>query len=357
MMKAVVLSGGQGTRLRPLSWSVPKQLVPIGGRSVLAHVLHDIARAGITDVAVVVSPESKGPVEALLGSWDGPPLHAETVVQPQPNGLAAALGVALPVVGDGPVLLYLGDCLITGGIGHVLERHAEHDAAATLLVAKVDDPSRYGIVELGTGDRIARLVEKPSDPVSDLAIVGVYAFRSGIRDVLDRVEPSARGEYEITDAVQLLVDAGEPVLASPLVGWWMDTGTIPDALTATARLLDDLEDERSGRVERTEVSGRASIAAGARVEDSRLVGPVLVGPDAVVRGARLGPHTTVGRGAVVDGGSVERSIVMDGATVEGVSLRDSVVGPRTIVRGAGQRVSLSLGADAVVSLDSDSQSG
>lgn len=356
-MKAVVLSGGQGTRLRPLSWSVPKQLVPIGGRSVLAHVLHDVARSGITEVAIVVSPESQGPVESLLATWDGPSLQMETVVQPEPNGLAAALGVALPVVGDGPVLLYLGDCLITGGIGHVLERHSEGDAAATLLVAKVDDPSRYGIVELGDGDRIARLVEKPPDPTSDLAIVGVYAFRSGIGEVLDRVEPSGRGEYEITDAVQLLVDAGEPVLAAPLAGWWMDTGTIPDALTATARLLDDLMDERSGRLDRTEVSGRVSIAAGAQVEDSHLVGPVLVGPDAVVRGARLGPYTTVGRGAEIDGGSVERSIVMDGAIIGGVSLRDSVVGPRTIVRGSGQRASLSLGADAVVSLDSDNHSG
>lgn len=356
-MKAVVLSGGQGTRLRPLSWSVPKQLVPVGGRSVLAHVLADIAAAGITEAVVVVSPESQGPVEELLAEPDGPALRTDVVVQAAPRGLADALATALPAVGDGPVLLYLGDCLITGGIGHVLEAHASSEAAATLLVAEVDDPSRYGIVEVTDG-RITALVEKPSEPRSNLAIVGVYAFAAGIGAVLERVTPSWRGEYEITDAVQLLVDDGDVVVPAELRGWWMDTGTIADALEAMTRLLDEQADDRRGELHDTSVDGRVVVAPGAVVRDSRLIGPVTIAAGAHVSGSVVGPHVTIGADAGVRDATIRRSIVMGEVDVTDSVLVDSVLGPRSIVRGAGQApASVVVGADAVVSLDIANQAG
>lgn len=356
-MKAVVLSGGQGTRLRPISHSVPKQLVPVGGRSVLAHVIADIVAAGITEVVVVVSPESKAPVETLMTSLDVPNLEVDIAVQPTPNGLAAALGVAAPFAGGAPVLLYLGDCLITGGIGHVIAEHDSAGADATILVAEVDDPSRYGIVEVGDNGHITRLVEKPKEPTSNLAVVGVYAFGAGIWDALDRVEPSWRGEYEITDALQLLVDGGGVVQPSRLRGWWMDTGTIEDVFVASSRLLAELQPADGADLSGNRIDGVVVVDPTASVRDSHLIGPVVVGPGTTIVGSVVGPDTTLGRGVEVADATLERSIVMDHAVVGSSTLTRSFLGPRAVVKGVGQPLSVVVGADAVVSLDDANHPG
>ena len=223
-MKAVVLSGGQGTRLRPLTHSIPKQLVPVAGLPVLGHVLTDVAACGITEVVVVTSPESQAPISKMLSEVQLG-LDVSVLVQPEPRGLADAFSIALSFVGADECLLYLGDCVVTGGVSHMVEEHRSSGADVTILVKEVDDPSRYGIVEFGTDGVITRLVEKPENPSSRMAIVGAYVFSSGVGSVANDVDPSWRGELEITDAIQLIVDRGGTVRSSAIRGWWVDTGT------------------------------------------------------------------------------------------------------------------------------------
>lgn len=354
-MQAVILSGGQGTRLRPITHATPKQLVPIGGRSVLAHVIADVIDAGIDDIIIVASPESR-PAVATLVETLGAPAGIRIVVQPEPNGLAAALAVALEVSGDVPTLLYLGDCLVTGGVGHVVEQHRTSGASATLLVAEVDDPSRYGIVELGVDGRVRRMVEKPAEPESDLAIVGVYAFGPEIGQAAREVAPSARGEYEITDAIQLLVDAGAVVTTARLEGWWIDTGTIADVFTANRLLLSALGDDRRGTVEASTLEGPVRVEPGARLVNCRVTGPVIVAAGATVRDSVVGPNVTIGADARVDRATIAESILMDAVTITDASLRDTFLGSRARVSGAGQ-LSVVAAADTVVSLERPNQAG
>ena len=353
-MKAVVLSGGQGTRLRPITYSVPKQLIPIGGRSVLHHILINIEECGIEEVAIVTSPESRPAVAELLERIDIG-VDASIMIQDEPRGLAHAFGVALPFVGDEPSLLYLGDCLLTGGVTHVVEEHLASGATATILVKEVEDPSRYGIVELNDHGDITRLVEKPKEPASDLAVVGVYAFGSGIGGDVLGVSPSWRGELEITDAIQAMVERGGLVRPSRLRGWWIDTGTVGDVLSAQKLLMADLDHKVDGSLESTIVEGSARVSGGAVVRNSRLEGPVIVGSGARVEDSQIGPATVIGPGAVVKSSSVSESIVMGDARVSGSKLRRSILGPRAEVLDAGQgELSVLVGADAAVAPPSHS---
>lgn len=331
-MKAVVLAGGQGTRLRPITYSVPKQLIPVGGRPVLGHVFEDIAECGITETIVITSPESYGPVGEFTASLDLG-MDFELVLQEEPNGLAAAFQLAVPKLGSDSSLLFLGDCLLTGGIAHLVEQHNATGAAATILLREVDDPSRYGIVALDDG-RVVRLVEKPPEPPTNLAIVGVYAFGPEINDAVGSIEPSGRGEYEITDAIQLLVDRGGDVRPAELNGWWIDTGTVDDVLAAHARILD--------------TEGVSSVIhPTARVGDSELIGPVVIDAGAEVSESVVGPHVHISKGARVAGSQIESSIVMEDSLVEGASLKRSLLGPRSKVTGAtGVGLQVVIGSDA-----------
>lgn len=357
-MKAVILSGGQGTRLRPLTYSVPKQLVPVGGRSVLAHVIDDVLSAGISEIAIVTSPESESAVQSLLDILE---LHERptVLIQPEPNGLAAAYEVALPFVGDDESVLYLGDCLVTGGIAHVVEEHRSSGATATILVTQVDDPQRYGIVELDASGAVARLVEKPKEPKSDLAIVGVYVFAPNMGPIIRSVEPSWRNEREITDALQAIVETGGMVAASRLNGWWIDTGTIDDVFGAHERLLTTLEGSLLGAVEDSQVTGPVVVEDGAAVVRSTIEGPAIIARGARVTDSEVMPNSTIGRDVEVNRAVVEGSIVMDDAKVRGAHLRRSIIGPRTVIEHTGTHRSLEVvvGADASIGSAPESQSG
>ena len=337
-MKAVVLSGGHGTRLRPLTYSMPKQLIPVGGQPVLGYVFDDIAECGISDVIVITSPESRGPVsDFVAGSSFG--LNFEFVVQDQPNGLAAAFGLAVPYLDGGPSLLMLGDCLLTGGIKHLVDDHRESGAAATILVREVDDPSRYGIVSVEDG-RIVELLEKPPDPPTNLALVGVYAFGPEITASVSAIAPSARGEYEITDAIQHMVDEGGLVRPAELNGWWIDTGTVDDVLAGHERILGD---ERRG-------GPPVDVHPTASVSDCELVGPVVVEAGATLTGSTIGPFTHVGAGASVSGSEVTHSILMAGSKVGNARLHRSILGPDSRFLGREEQGwhQAVLGSDAVV---------
>lgn len=323
----------------------------MGLRPVLGHVLADIASCGIEETVVVASPESREHVQGLLDR-DDHGLETTVIVQDEPNGLAAAFGLALPLIGDSDSLLYLGDCIVTGGAATLVAQHRAGNVDATLMVTAVDDPSRYGIVEIDGEGYITALVEKPESPRSDQAIVGVYAFGPAIGEAVRSIRPSARGEYEITDAIQHLVQHGGSVRSAPLEGWWIDTGTVADVLAANARLLGSVEGRREGSVVDTEITGNVVIEPGARIAGSRLVGPLYVGSQAVVEGSELGASTHIGRGASVRSARISGSIVMDGASIGDVSMSRSIVGPHSSIAGHGRHdeVEIVVGSDSRVRL-------
>lgn len=357
-MKAVILSGGQGTRLRPLTYTTPKQLIPIAGKPVLGHVIDSILEAGLTEIAIVTSPESEHHISAFLERSRIATCRPEVLIQAEPRGLAHALATALPWVGDESILLYLGDCLITGGIGHMVEQHVETDAGATLLVRQVTDPSRYGIVELDGHGRIARLVEKPPNSQSNLAIVGVYAFSPEIASAVHRVGPSWRDEYEITDAIQILADEGGKVMPADLRGWWIDTGTVEDVFTANELLMSDMEGDDSS-LPGTVVEGAVRIGRGADIRDSVLRGPLVIGEDVQVHDSEVGGNTSLGSGCRILGSKIDGSILMDGVEVRSAFLSRTMLGPESRILGEGVHTSLTLvaGAETLFGSDAISQSG
>ena len=341
-----------------MTYSIPKQLVPVAGLPVLGHVLTDVAACGVTEVVVVTSPESQRPISKMLTEVQLG-LDVSVLVQPEPRGLADAFSLALPFVGADECLLYLGDCVVTGGVSHMVDEHRTSGADATILVEEVDDPSRYGIVEFDTDGVITRLVEKPKDSSSRMAIVGAYVFSSGAGSVANDVDPSWRGELEITDAIQLIVDRGGTVRSSAIRGWWVDTGTVEDVLSANARLLKSIETRVEGSIGDCKVEGEVIIEAGATVVASTLIGPVVVASGAKVEAACIGPNVTIGRDTIVRGAFISDSIVMDRVRLEGARLVASLIGSGTIISDTSGHSELSLvvGADSVIGSGPASQSG
>ncbi|NJP33619.1 glucose-1-phosphate thymidylyltransferase [Micromonospora thermarum] len=332
-MKALVLAGGSGTRLRPLTYSMPKQLVPVGNRPVLEHVLDAVRAAGVTDVGVVVGGWAEQIADAL---GDGSRLGVRLTYlrQDQPRGLADCVRVARGFLGDDDFLMYLGDVMLPDGVARYADEFRALRPAAHVLVHKVADPRAFGVVELGPDGAVRRLVEKPREPRSDLALVGVYFFTSAVHAAVDAITPSGRGELEITDAVQWLVGAGADVRASEYHGYWRDTGRVEDLLACNRHLLDGLARDVAGQVDAaSELTGPVVVAPGARVVASRVEGPVVIGADTVVQGCRIGPHTAIGRGCRLTDADVADSIVLEGASITAVrGLHGSLIGRSATVR-------------------------
>lgn len=335
-MKALVLCGGSGTRLRPLSHTMPKQLIPVAGRPVLVHVMENLRELGVEDIGVIVG-DWREAIEAVLG--DGSAFGAKVTYIPQeaPLGLAHCVLIAREFLGDEDFLLYLGDTVLTEGLASVAEKFAASPTAARIVVQKVADPRAFGVVETDAEGRVTRLVEKPREPATDLAVVGVYFFTAAIHEAVAAVEPSARGEREITDAVQWLVDAGQEVRASVHSGFWRDTGRVSELLECNRELLNAVRRRLDGRVDVTsEITGDVVIEEGAVVERSRVTGPVVIGAGAVVRDSHVGPHTAIGAGCVVETADITDSILLPGAGVRRVGgvhgsvlARESAAGPAT----------------------------
>ncbi|MGW0702196.1 glucose-1-phosphate thymidylyltransferase [Streptomyces sp. NPDC002867] len=335
-MKALVLAGGSGTRLRPFSYSMPKQLIPVANTPVLVHVLRGVRELGVTEVGVVVG--TRGPeIEAVLGDGSLFGLRLTYIPQDAPRGLAHSVSIARDFLGDDDFVMYLGDNMLPDGVADIAEEFTTHRPAAQVVVSKVPDPRSFGVAELGPDGEVLRLVEKPPEPRSDLALIGVYFFTPAIHEAVDAVEPSARGELEITDAVQWLVTSGADVRASRYDGYWKDTGGVEDVLECNSHLLDGLSRRVDGHVDAASVLvGQVVVEAGARVLRSRIEGPAIIGTDTLVEGSHVGPHTSIGRNCLVSDSRLERSIALDEASVTGVhGLRDSLIGRAASVGTAG----------------------
>ena len=314
-LKGLILSGGAGTRLRPITHTSAKQLVPVANKPVLFYGIEALVEAGAKEIGIIVSPQTGDEIRAATG--DGSRFGAEItyITQAEPLGLAHALLTAEDFIGDSPFVMYLGDNLLRDGIVALAEQFRDSDPDALILLTRVPDPTHYGVAELSE-DRVVHLVEKPEDPPSDLALVGVYMFKSLVFDAARAIEPSARGELEITDTIQKLIDDGNRVESRTVGGWWKDTGQLEDMLEANRLVLEDVDRRIDGELdEASKVEGRVVVEAGARLERTLVRGPAVIGADARVADAYIGPYTAIADGVVVERSEVEHSILLEGSRV------------------------------------------
>jgi glucose-1-phosphate thymidylyltransferase len=313
-LKGLILSGGRGTRLRPLTHTSAKQLVPVANKPVLFYGLEAMAEAGITDVGVIIAPETGDEIREAAGDGERFGVSITYIVQDAPRGLAHAVLTAERFIGSSPFVMYLGDNLLRDGISDLVDAFRREQPEALILLTPVADPENYGVAELN-GEKVARLIEKPKEPHTDLALVGVYMFGSAIFEAARSIEPSWRDELEITDAIQHLVDAGQRVDPHIVHGWWKDTGQVQDMLDANRLILDDLEERIDGELVDSKVEGRVVIEAGARLEHATVRGPAIVGAGAEILDAYIGPYTAIGENVSVRGAELEHSIVMAGSSI------------------------------------------
>ncbi len=336
-MKGLILAGGKGTRLRPFTFTRAKQLLPIANKPSLHYVVEDIASAGIDSIGVIVNPETGAEIKAALG--DGSRWGAEFTFIPQlePQGLAHAVRAARRFLGDDPFVMYLGDNLLSGGIRDFVQDYAAGRCDALILLTPVDNPQQFGVAVLDEAGAVLHLVEKPQDPPSNLALVGVYVFSPAVHEAIATLAPSRRGEYEITDAVQAMVDGGRTVRARLVHGWWKDTGRTEDLLDANRLVLSRLRRDIQGRVETSQLIGEVVVEEGAFILGSVVRGPVHIAAGAVVERSYLGPYTSVGPNARIVQSEVEYSILFADAQVRNLPYRldSSVIGQGAVARGAG----------------------
>lgn len=314
-----MLSGGAGTRLRPITHTSAKQLVPVANRPVLFYGLEALRDAGVTDVGIIVG-DTHAEIEAAVGDGSALGIDVTYIHQDAPLGLAHAVLTAEEFLGDAPFVMYLGDNLLRDGVTELVDRFRAGDADAMILLQQVADPSSYGVAELEDG-RVVRLVEKPAEPRTDLALVGVYMFTPAILDSAKAIRPSARGELEITDAIQDMIDRGLTVEPHRVTGWWKDTGRIDDMLEANRLVLDVIATRVEGELVDTTVEGRVVIEPGARLVNSSVRGPAVIGAGAVVENAYIGPYTAISAGVVVRGAEVEHSILLEDSRIEDLDAR------------------------------------
>ena len=326
-MKGLILSGGKGTRLRPLTHTSAKQLMPVANKPVLFYGIEAIAGAGIRDIGIVVG-ETQAEIRAAVGDGSRWGIRVEYIEQDAPRGLAHAVKISQSFIGTDPFVMYLGDNLLNKGITHFVDQFAREKPAAQILLARVPDPQMFGVAELRNGN-VVRLVEKPKEPIGDLALVGVYMFGSEIFESVNQIAPSFRNELEITDAIQNLIDRGLTVRPHIVEGWWKDTGKLEDILEANRLILDTLERRIEGKVDDdSRVEGKVVIEDGACVERSVIRGPAIIGRGARIVHAYVGPFTSIMNDVEIRDSEVEHSIVLEGASLRDLANRviDSLIG-------------------------------
>ncbi len=320
-LKGLILSGGKGTRLRPITYTSAKQLVPVANKPVLFYGIEAMAAAGIEQVGIIIAPETGDEIRGAAGDGSRFGVEITYIVQDEPGGLAHAVLTAEPFLGSDSFVMYLGDNLLQGGIAELVNKFRGDQPEALILLTAVPDPENYGVAELGPEGGVVRLVEKPSEPATDLALVGVYMFTPTIHDAARAIEPSARGELEITDAIQWLVDGGRRVESHVVRGWWKDTGRLDDMLEANRLILETIERRVEGELIDSQVDGRVIVEPGARLERATVRGPAVIGSGAVLRDAYIGPYTAVGAGCLIENAEVEHSILLESSSVRGLEGR------------------------------------
>jgi len=328
-MKALILAGGKGTRLRPLTYTVTKQLLPVANKPILFYGLEQIAAAGITDIGMIISPDTGPDITSTVGDGSAWGVKITFITQSQPLGLAHAVKTAQKFLADSPFLLFLGDNLIKEGVKNLLSEFETHSPDALIVLKEVADPRAFGVAEVDASARVIRVVEKPKEPKSNLALVGAYIFTPLVHQAIDQIKPSWRGEYEITDSIQKLLEMGKNIRSHLLQGWWLDTGKKEDLLEANQMILDEYtkrnikgEADASSRI-----IGRVEVGEGSRIENSLIRGPVSIASNCRLVNSFIGPYSSIGTASVIENSSLEYSILMNNSHALNIPhLSDSVIG-------------------------------
>ncbi|MDQ6694464.1 MAG: glucose-1-phosphate thymidylyltransferase [Chloroflexota bacterium] len=326
-MKGLILSGGKGTRLRPLTYTSAKQLVPVANKPVLFYTIEDLAASGITDIGIVVGPTAPE-IKQAVGSGDRWGVKVTYIDQPDPLGLAHAVIVAQDFLQGEPFVMYLGDNMLEDRIAPFVRAFEENKWDCQVLLKRVRNPEQFGVAELDDG-RVKRLVEKPREFVSDLALVGIYMFNSHIFEAVNNIKPSWRNEFEITDAIQYLLDHGYHVHPHILTGWWIDTGKLEDMLEVNHLVLDKLAPSVNGFVDSdSQLRGKVIIETGAQIINSNIRGPVIIGAGTRIVNSYIGPYTAINYGCTITDSEIEHSIILENSQLIDLPgrLEDSLIG-------------------------------
>jgi glucose-1-phosphate thymidylyltransferase len=340
-MKALILSGGKGTRLRPLTYTGAKQLVPVANKPILWYGIEGIVAAGITEIGIIISPETGEEVKAKTG--DGARFGAKItyILQTEPAGLAHAVKIARPFLGESPFIMYLGDNLIQSQLDPFLDTFKKNQLDALILLRPVPNPTAFGVAKVDENGRVLQLIEKPKVPPSNLALVGIYFFAPTIHEAIAQIQPSARGELEITDAIQKLIDCEKKVEACNLDGWWLDTGKKDDLLSANQIILDScIVAATELKVDaKSQIIGRVQIGEGSEIINSTVRGPVVIGENCRIENCFIGPYSSIADRVTMIDADIEHSVILQGAKIAGIHQRivDSVIGQRAQLTNAPPR--------------------
>ena len=326
-MKALVLSGGKGTRLRPLTFTCAKQLIPVANKPILGYVLDQIAETKITQIGIIIAPETGSYVKEYVA--DGKQWNAKVTYIPQePLGLAHAVKTAQPFLGQDAFAMCLGDNVTGQGIKKFVQRFKKESLDALIILKEVEEPSCFGIAQLDKKGNITKLVEKPKTPMGNLAIIGTYLFSNKIHQAIERIKPSWRGELEITDAIQEMVNMGYKVKAEILNSWWLDTGKKDDILSANAKILDEyIKRDIKGNITKSTIEGRVKIDPEAKIANSTIRGPAAIGKNALIENSFIGPYTSIGNNSQITNSHIEYCIVLENVAISDVArLEESLIG-------------------------------
>ena len=332
-MKGLILSGGYGTRLRPLTYSQQKQLIPVANKSILFYAIEDVIEAGAKEIGIIVGPNKEQVMETVNKARANFDAEITFIEQDYPRGLAHAVLISEDFIGDEPFVMYLGDNILREGIIEHAKAFEERNYDASIMLTEVENPQQFGVAELNAEGTIKRLVEKPKVPPSNLALVGIYFFEPVILEACKSIKPSWRNELEITDAIQWLIDNGYKVGWTKVEGWWKDTGKPEDILEANRLILDDIKTKNEGTAENSRIIGRVIIEKGVKIKDSIVKGPAIVGKECMIRRSYIGPYTSIGNNCVIEDTEIEDSIVMDSsAIIGGGRIIESLIGKDVKIR-------------------------
>lgn len=348
-MKALILSGGHGTRLRPITHSQQKQLIPVANKPILFYPIEDVIEAGADEIGIILGPNKDQVIDTVNSAdWDA---DIEFIYQGEPKGLAHTILIAEEFLGDEEFIMYLGDNIIKGGIARHEEKFRNLKPDSLVLLTQVDDPQRFGVAEFDDQGKVRRLVEKPKVPPSNFALAGIYFFNPIIIEACKSIKPSSRNELEITDAIQWLIDNNRRVEASKIEGWWKDTGKSEDILEANRLILDDINPKNEGLLKESRLFGRTVVGSGTEILNSTIKGPCIIGKDCKIFNSYIGPYTSINDGCSIEGTEIEDSVIMSDCMILNAGrVLESLIGKNVKIR---ENVLKPLGNRFVVGDNSD----